>query len=250
MDPLDSPDRHQEISSKILGKPSLKAFYSEIYARYADCLTRCPADGAVLELGSGAGFAKQFIPELLTSDTIPYPGLDLVADGTCMPFADNSLRMICMINVLHHIPDPAAFFAEAVRCLKPGGRLFITDQNVGPISSPVHRYLHHEPFDPKATEWGFPSSGPLSGANGAQAWIIFKRDRAEFEHRFPALKLLGYTPHSPLRYWAIGGLKAWCLIPGWAFGVATWLDRSLCGLWPNLGSFVDIELAKKHPTSN
>ena len=244
MDQIDSPARAAEIRATILGKPALKQLYEEIYAKYSDCLSRCPSEGFALELGSGAGFAKQLIPELVTSDLIPYDTVDRVIDGTHMDFPDQSLRAIFMLNVFHHIPDASAFLAEAVRCLKPGGRVLIIDQHPGLISKPILKHAHHEPFRPEAPEWAFDTTGPLSGANGALAWIVFKRDLGKFQEKFPGLRLEKYSPHTPFRYWLTGGLKNWSLLPRWAFRMATFIDRGLIQVSANMGSFVDIELVR------
>jgi SAM-dependent methyltransferase len=245
MDPLDDPARAAEIRRTVAGKPALMRLYAEIYARFAACLARTPARGMALELGAGAGWGKRHVAGLVTSDVLPYPGVDLVLDATRLPFADASLRLICMLNVFHHIPDAAAFLGEAARCLVPGGRLLAVDQHLGPISTPILRWAHHEGFDPRAADWAFPSGGPLSSANGALAWIVFRRDRARLERDFPDLELVRYAPHTPLRYWLTGGLKRWCLLPGAAFGPATAVDRWLTALWPGLGSFVDVELVRR-----
>src|SRR5690606_32755936 len=108
--------------------------------------------------------------------------------------------------------------------LAPGGRIFIVDQNKGWISTPILKYAHHEPFNTEARTWSFESTGPLSGANGALAWIVFQLDLEEFRKKFPELQILQYRPHSPLRYWLTGGLKKWCLLPGWAFPMASCVD--------------------------
>src|SRR5437588_13069218 len=71
----------------------------------------------------------------------------------------------------------------------------------------VYTHLHSEPFDPTAAEWGFPISGPLSGANGALPWIIFARDRTAFETFFPQLVIREVTLMMPLRYLASGGVS-------------------------------------------
>jgi SAM-dependent methyltransferase len=184
------------------------------------------------------------VPEALTSDVLPYAGVDRVLDATRLPFADGELRAILMLNVLHHIADVEAFFGEAQRCLRRGGRVFLVDQNLGWISTPILRWLHHEPCDPQAREWAFASQGPLSGANGALAWIVFERDRARFEARFPQLAIASVRTHSPLRYFLAGGLKPWSLLPGAAFPLASALDRALTRLSPRLGSFLDVELVR------
>lgn len=245
---LDSPARYDEIRAKIKGKPALSRFYQEVYREYRRCLDSAPAGGVALELGSGAGFAKEVIPELVTSDVLSYSGVDCIVDGTRLPYPNETLKAICMLNVFHHIPDVAAFLREGERCLVPGGRILIVDQHVGLLSRLILRYLHHEPFDPDAAEWSFASTGPLSDANGALAWLVFSRDRVQFRQRFPRLSLQRYQPFAPLRYWLSGGLKSWSLVPGWGYGVARAVDRLLTAVFPDLGSFVYIELVKTPPS--
>jgi SAM-dependent methyltransferase len=241
---LDAPERLETLKNTIARKPALRSFYSEVYARFAACLARCPQAGKVLELGSGGGFARQVLPDLVTSDVIPYADVDAVIDAREMPFADASLRAILMFDVFHHIPDVARFLAEAERCLVPHGRVLMVEPHRGLLSTPILKYLHHEGHDAHVKDWSFVSDGPLSSANTALPWVVFQRDRAQFERRFPKLKLVRYEPHSPLRYWLSGGLKSWSLLPEWAFSPATQLDRALSTLHPNLGSFVDIELSR------
>jgi SAM-dependent methyltransferase len=241
---LDDPCRVHELRALIERKGALRRLYAEVYERYAACLARCPPGGTAIELGSGAGFVQSVLPDVVTSDTIPYEGVDKVVDATRMPFADGSLRGIFMLNVFHHIPDVAGFLREAERCLKPGGRVLIVDQFPGWFSSVIYKRLHHEPFRPDAKEWAFDSEGPLSGANGALAWIVFRRDRERFEAMFPKLNLERFEPHTPLRYWLSGGLKRWTLLPGFAFRLATWIDRLLVRISPGFASFVDIELVR------
>jgi hypothetical protein len=123
----------------------------------------------------------------------------------------------------------------------------MVDQHPGWISTPILRYLHDEPFRPEAREWTFASTGPLSGANGALAWMVFQRDRSRFEARYPRLRLERYRPHTALRYWLSGGLRPWSLLPGWAFPLATRIDRLLGRISPEFGSFVDVEILKLGP---
>ena len=233
------------ILKTIASKPSLKRLYEEAYEKYNVCLAKTPANGLAIEIGSGLGFSKERVSGLISTDVLAYPGLDQVVDATKMKFADGSLRMICMLNVFHHIPDVGAFLAEAERCLIPGGRILILDEHPGWISTPILKYAHAEPFEPHAEDWKFISHGPLSSANGALAWIVFRRDLQRFTNRYPSLKLLRYEPHTPLRYWLSGGLKNWSLLPNWSFSAATFLDRVLTRLSPQFGSFVDVEIIKQ-----
>lgn len=50
-----------------------------------------------------------------------------VADFTAVPEPDASFDAIIAIESLCHAPDKAAFFAEAARLLRPGGRVVVSD---------------------------------------------------------------------------------------------------------------------------
>src|SRR5574341_645760 len=131
-----------------------------------------------------------------------------VLDGQCLPFPNGVLRAIVMTDVFHHLPRPAVFLEEAARCVCPGGVLAMNEPWVTPWSSLVYGRLHHEPFQPHAAEWNFPSAGPLSGANSALPWIVFKRDRDQFERRFPEWQIGTIHLHMPFRYLLSGGCLA------------------------------------------
>ena len=241
---LDSPVREDLLLFRILGKKSLKNFYVEIYQKYKKVLSETPAKGIALELGSGCGFVKEVIPEMITSDVIAYNAVDKVVNATAMPFQNEELRGIFMLNVLHHINNTPKAFQEFSRCLMTGGKMLIVDQFPGIPSHFILKYVHHETFNEKSPEWEFAGAGPLSDANGALAWIIFMRDRKKFEALYPELKINKITVHSPLRYWLTGGLKKWNLLPGPLFSLATVVDKLLIKLWPGFGSFMDIEIEK------
>ncbi|MBX9769449.1 MAG: class I SAM-dependent methyltransferase [Bdellovibrionales bacterium] len=242
---LDSPDRLLYLKRTIHGKPSLLRFYSEVYGSFARSLARCPTDGIALELGSGGSFAKDLIPNLVTSDVVLYKDVDMVVDAQKMTFANEALRAVFLMNVLHHIPDSERFFSEAQRCLKSDGRIIIFDQYPGFFAKPILKYFHHEGFDNKAKSWIFISEGPLSSANGALAWNIFFRDREIFETKFPNLKIQNISYHFPLLYWLSGGLKKWNLAPKGVLNFICAIEAFLLKLSKNFASFVTIEIAKK-----
>ncbi len=112
MNELDDCDRAKDIRARIQSKDALVRLYSEFYSRYADCLIRCPRDGVSLEIGSGAGFLKDVVPNVVTTDILSYKTVDMVMDASEMPFDDNSIKSIFMLNTLHHISNSKAFFYE------------------------------------------------------------------------------------------------------------------------------------------
>lgn len=235
---LDDP-RTTGLRARILReKRFLRAIYEEWYEVIRSSLP--PEGGTVLELGAGAGFLRALVPGTVGSDVFVVPGVDVVLDGRHLPMAPRSLRAIVMTNVLHHIPEPVQFLAEAVRCLKPGGRIVMLEPWVSGWSSLVYRRLHHEPFLPDSASWSIPSAGPLSGANGALPWILFERDRHEFERRFPELVIREVRPTMPFRYLVSGGVGSRVDMPLWTFGAWRRIEQLLDPLRRHLAMFAYI----------
>ncbi len=82
------------------------------------------------------------------------------------------------------------------------------DRTVGIFLVPTDLYQPpSRPFDPGATDWTFPASGPLSRANGALPWIIFRRDCRSFEDRFPRLACVSGTFAATFGAWR--RLESW-----------------------------------------
>src|SRR5665213_1804936 len=208
---IDDPrttDRRREIiqSNRFLWR-SYDDWYRSLASRVPE------GDGAVLELGSGAGFLNEYIPGLIASEVLSCAGLDLVMDARQLPFAPGSLKAIVMVDVFHHIPDAHAFLKEAERALRPGGAIVMIEPWVSSWSRLIYTHLHHEPFVPGSQEWAFPGAGPLSGANGALPWMVFERDRAKFEGEFPHLEIRTVRPFLPFRYLVSGGVSMRPLMP-------------------------------------
>lgn len=61
----------------------------------------------------------------LTADLLPERG-DIIADITCLPFADNRFEYIICNHVMEHVGDEYKAFSEVRRCLIPGGLLILT----------------------------------------------------------------------------------------------------------------------------
>src|SRR5215469_1188213 len=184
---LDDPNTTALRRRIIESKPFLRKIYVEWYTTLAADLPTAP--GRVLELGSGAGFFREFVPDVITSEIFTCPGIDVVLDGQRMPLDDGSLRAIVMTDVFHHLPRAREFWREATRCVRAGGVVAMIEPWVSTWSKFIYTKLHHEPFRPDAAEWEFPSTGPLSGANGALPWIVFERDRTTFQREFPQWKI-------------------------------------------------------------
>lgn len=222
---IDDP-RTTESRRDIIDKNRfLRKLYSEWYQRIS--LAVVAGGGAVLELGSGAGFMKTSLPSCITSEIFYCRHVDVILDGSRLPVRDRSLKAIVMTDVFHHLPNPRLFLSEAVRSLKPGGSVVMVEPWVTPWSRFVYKRWHHEPFFPESPTWEFKPSGPLSGANSALPWIIFKRDRTTFQAEYPELRISGIQPMMPLAYLLSGGVSSKSLLPGRMYQVWRTFENTL-----------------------
>ncbi|RBM18968.1 methyltransferase domain-containing protein [Streptomyces sp. PT12] len=69
----------------------------------------------------------------------------LVGDALALPFPDDTFDALIVSEVMEHIPDDKGLLAEAVRVLRPGGRIAVTVPRYGPervcwaLSDAYHR---------------------------------------------------------------------------------------------------------------
>jgi SAM-dependent methyltransferase len=236
-DPRTTALRNQIIAEK----PFLKKIYKEWHNAVADCVPL--GDGPVLEIGAGAGDMTSYIDDLVKSEIFPCPNIDIVLNGCKLPFADEFFRGIVLVNVLHHIPDCRAFFMEAERCVQPNGVLVMIEPWVSSWSRRIYS-RHHEPFDPDATTWEFPSTGPLSGTNQALPWIVFERDRDRFEKEYPSWRIEKVELGMPFRYLISGGMTWRSLMPNWTFTAWKNFELLLNPVMDKLAMFALIKLTR------
>jgi hypothetical protein len=78
-DPQTTHLRQQIIQEKYF----LRRIYEEWYQSIAASLPS--GDGAVLELGAGAGFMRDFVPDLITSELFYCPDIRVVLSGLSLP---------------------------------------------------------------------------------------------------------------------------------------------------------------------
>jgi SAM-dependent methyltransferase len=195
---------------------ALWTLYERWYGRVRDAL---PPGGPWLELGSGPGFAREFIPGLILSDVVRAPWHDGQMTAEALPCAPGSLGALVLFDVLHHMQTPANFFAEATRVLRPGGRVVLCEPYVSVLSYPVYRFFHDEGLDFRASPFeenrrgsGAAEKNPFE-ANQAIPTLLFGRQRAEFERRFPALRIIHRESLGGLSYPASGGFSRRPLLP-------------------------------------
>jgi SAM-dependent methyltransferase len=243
---LDLPEtslQHREI---VLSKPFLKKIHQDWYEDFKNySIAANNIDGKIIEIGAGGGFLKDVYPDVITSDIMPLSVCDMQFSATEMPFDKDSLKAIFMLNVLHHIPNNEAFFSEANRTLKSGGFIYLIEPATTWFSKIIYKNFHHEPFDETIQNWKFASKGPLSDANGALPYIIFKRDIKKFNSLFPELEVIQFKYHTPFKYLLSGGLSKPAFVPFFMFSFVNFVEKLFSPIFPKIALFQTIIVRKK-----
>jgi SAM-dependent methyltransferase len=193
-------------------KPVLRALYTAWYEEIASYLQ----PGCTLEVGGGTGNLKEFAPQVVCTDVVELPWLDVVADAQCLPIAAGTLANIVLFDALHHIENVRLFFDEALRVLRPGGRIVVMDPYISWLSWPVYHCVHPEPVDftqdplrlrpPRADRAPF-------DANQAVATMLFERSYAAFQRQYPQLDKRVHRRLAFFAYPLSGGFEHPSLLP-------------------------------------
>lgn len=222
-------------------KQFLHRIYNDHYQLIKDHLP-IPCDH-VVELGSGAGFIEDTIPQAVRSDIVFHPFTQIVLDGIHPPLKNESLDAVVFLDVFHHIPDAFAFLKNIEKTLKPGGRIVMIEPWVSSWSKIIYTRLHHEPLDWETSEWNFESTGPVSGANQALPWIVFQRDQLIFQREFPGLHILKIQPMMPFRFLFSGGASFRWGVPIFFYGFVKKIEKLFTN-YDKWGMFALIVLEK------
>ncbi len=209
-----------------------KPVLAQVYRPWFDTLlTEVPPGARVLEVGAGPGFlsgyARTARPDArwLATDLLETPWNDLVTDGLRLPFAAERFNAVAGLDVIHHLARPAAFFEEAGRVLRPGGRAAFVEPWVTPLSYLVYRFFHQEgctlgldPWNPFALAPG--ASKDAFDGDAAVVWRLvrdtpagawgdlgFRPPRVRALSAFAYLLSLGFKPRSLLPQAAVPWLQ-------------------------------------------
>ncbi len=124
-----------------------------------DFLTRVEGP-RVLDLGCGKGrflpylgeggrraFGCDFSEAFLAAARVRGGGRLLRSDGQALGIRSGAFDALLGVEVIEHMPDLAAGLREAVRVLKPGGRLLLVDKNALAVADKLRNRLY-ERFSP------------------------------------------------------------------------------------------------------
>lgn len=230
-------------------KPFLQALYKEWFS----WITSELIPGLTIEIGSGPGFFKQYYSNCITTDVIFCPWLDIVVNAEQMPFTNESVANIVMIDVLHHLAAPMIFFEEASRILRLHGHIIIIDVQITPFSYLIYKLFHHEPVD---FSWRPDCPGQCLSSDDKQPFdsnqaittLLFGAFRDKMNRQFPELEVVTYKRFNILTYPLSGGFEHNGLLRQWNFNFFQKFDRLLSPL-VRLLSFRNFIVIKKKTAS-
>ncbi len=195
-------------------KPSIRLLYRDFHQRLLDC---CP-QGRVLDIGSGTAHIKDSRPDVVSTDILPFPGIDVVADAHRLPFPNECFSGLVMLDVLHHLERPIEFLKEASRVLEPGGRLAMIEPAMTTLARQFYHRFHEEPVDMNADPFAEvainPDRDPFD-ANQAIPSLLFATPaaRRRVEAAIPGLRVRMVDWLGLFAYPLSGGFQSWSLIP-------------------------------------
>ena len=149
IDDIQTTVLHRNIIKK---KHFLYKLFQEHYSIFKKNIEDIP-DGLKIELGSGGGFLKEVINDVVTSDVLELPDVDKVIFAEKIPYPDKSVAAFFLLGTLHHIKEPEKFFSEINRCMKPGGKIIMIEPANTIFSRFFFKNIHHEHFDEKKDDW-------------------------------------------------------------------------------------------------
>lgn len=252
--PQYAADRAETLRNraKLSANANLLYWYRELYReQFRDFPD--PKNIRILEIGSGVSPLRRFYSNIITSDVLDLDYLDYVFDchqiDQLTAVADESLDVITVTNVLHHLKMPIDFLNRAAVKLKRGGKIIATEPYFSVLSTLIFKYLHHEPVDfgigqPELAD----VRSPLTSANIALPWLIFIRNR-DWSDRLRGnfdFDCGTFEPFSSVSYMATGGISRRLPIPNPIFRLLFQLDRAFSRAFPKLfASFFTITLTRR-----
>jgi hypothetical protein len=231
---------------------NLLFWYRELYRdQFRDFSN--PAGLSILEIGSGTSPLKQFLSNVVTSDVLDLDYLDLVFDcheiDKLDAIRDNSLDVITLTNVLHHLKSPIAFLNRAASKLKSGGTVIATEPFFSMLSTVIFKYMHHEAVDFRISEPKLSHvAGPLASANIALPWLIFLRNRAWLQRLSDNFDVTNVSvrPFSALSYMVTGGISHRVPVPSFVYRLLFRADLSLSRRFPSVcAAFFTVTLTRR-----
>jgi hypothetical protein len=215
-------------------RPLLRKVYGDFYELIRGALA--PLPGPIVELGSGIGAAKDFIPNCVTTDIFPNPWLDQQENAYALTFADSSVSNLILLDVFHHLMYPGTALKEFHRVLCVKGRVIILEPAMSLLGKLIYGLFHHEPLGLlKPVSWFAPDGVDpnKTGYYAAQANASKVFLGNQFKEKLSAWDITLLKSFPDIAYVASGGFSKPQFYPSPLLPIIRACEKILA-LWPNL----------------
>jgi len=230
-------------------RPLLRKVYGHLYELMRHALA--PISGPIVELGSGIGAAKEFIPTCITTDIFPNPWLDQQENAYSLTFADSSVSNLVLLDVFHHLIYPGTALAEFHRVLRVGGRVILLEPAMSLLGRLIYGLFHHEPLGLQSPiSWLAPSGVDPKETSyyAAQANASKVFQGCEFKEALSAWNIPILESIPDIAYVASGGFSKPQFYPLSLLAAIRSVEKVLA-LWPNLFATRLLIVLEKKPTA-
>jgi SAM-dependent methyltransferase len=179
-----------------------QALEAEHLARYRWAAGRLGSSMLVLDIASGVGYGTPILSRegnrtVISSDISTgalaygrrtFSAVGVAADGTNLPFGDDTFDAIVSLETIEHVPRPDLFIRELRRVLKPSGSLLVSTPNAEETGggNPHHlKEFSREEFVALVSDSGFTVRKRFAQHYRAtgRAWAVPGLRRAAWEVR-------------------------------------------------------------------
>jgi len=214
----EEPKRCRDI---LLRKKSVMFLYNGFYKQI---LAQVDRSGKTLELGSGPGFLKDHLQDLVTSDILYLPWTDMELNAESLPFKSGTFSNVVLIHVLHHLHNIPKVISEVSRVLKPGGKVIIIDHQLGVLSYLFMKFIHHELFDLKDEKARTEGLNTRYSNTAIPHFLI--QENTDFWEK-EGLHITKIKYHTLFSYLLTGGYTKFNFLPGFLCGTVKKLDEAV-----------------------
>ena len=207
-------------------RPVLRAIYGAFQRRIAGFLEH---HRRAIEIGAGIGSMRDVMRDVILTDAVVHPWLDLACSAYRLPIRDGAVDAVILFDVLHHLRRPVAALHECARVVGHGGRIVVFEPYISASTFPVYGLLHPEPvrlvsaidLDPAP-----PADDEYYAAQGNATRMFFGALRKQTLEAL-SLKLVHAEAFAAWHYLLSGGFSRPQLYPAAALPLLRGIDRML-----------------------
>jgi SAM-dependent methyltransferase len=217
-------------------KPLLRAIYGRFYELVRRNLA--PVPGSIVELGSGIGAIKEYIPNCITTDIFANPWIDRIENAYALKFDVGTVSNLILVDVFHHLKFPGTALQEFLRVVVDEGRVILLEPGMGALGKFIYARFHHEALGlRKPISWcapaGFnPHRAGYYAAQGNASRIFLKR---EFLVELRPWRVIHALQLPEFAYVASGGYSKPQLYPEFMLPWIRMVER-VFSRWPDLSA--------------